>query len=117
MLCDTLEVLARTTWADDESREAIASANGLPMLATAMQAYGDNAHVQARACMALMAMVRGEGEVCLANQWQLAKVRWEVVVQVWDGVHSPAQLLHLQNFTQHASVLCEACRYPGMCKE
>ena len=32
------------------------------------------ASVQAMACLALMGLVRGEGELCQANQWAIAKV-------------------------------------------
>jgi hypothetical protein len=38
-----------------------------------MQQHADHDGVQCNGCLALMSLVRGEGEVCQANQWHIAK--------------------------------------------
>jgi hypothetical protein len=40
-----------------------------------MRGTRTQASVQAMACLSLMGLVRGEGELCQANQWAIAKVR------------------------------------------
>lgn len=74
-LLRALEILASVCWCDDEAREAVGAAGGVAVVAAVMKLYCQHAAVQAGACMVLMALVRGEGEVCLANQWHIAKVR------------------------------------------
>lgn len=38
-----------------------------------MRLHADSEGVQCNACLAIMALVRGEGEVCIQNQWRVAK--------------------------------------------
>lgn len=80
-----LETLARLCWSDDEAREAVVAGGAINALVTIMRLHASHAPVQAAACMCLMALVRGEGEVCLANQWHVAKVAGvEAVVAAMD---------------------------------
>ena len=42
---------------------------------SAMLCWPEAEGVQSNGCLALMAMVRGEGDTCQASQWNIAKVR------------------------------------------
>jgi len=41
----------------------------------AMRAHGGQEHVQCAGCLALMALVRGEGDVARACQWRVVRGR------------------------------------------
>ena len=47
---------------------------GVRTLVDVMRGVRGQPSVQAVACLAIMGLVRGEGELCQANQWALAKV-------------------------------------------
>ena len=51
-----------------------------------MKEHHEHDGVQCNACLALMALVRGEGDVCQANQWHIAKAgAVEAIVLVRRG--------------------------------
>ncbi|CAD7704362.1 unnamed protein product [Ostreobium quekettii] len=68
-----LEVLARLAWSDDSVREEVANTGGIDLIIKIMRQKPNNEGIQCNCCLALMSLVRGEGEVCQANQWNLAK--------------------------------------------
>ncbi len=68
-----LESLARLAWSDDDVREGIASGGGIRAVVDVMALHADNDGIQCNSCLALMSLVRGEGEVCQSNQWHIAK--------------------------------------------
>lgn len=69
-----LEVLARLAWNDDEVRDKIAQAGGVRVLVDVLDVFAANDGVTCHACMTLMSLVRGEGDVCQSNQWLIAKM-------------------------------------------
>lgn len=69
----SLEALARLAWSDDDVREAIANGTGIKCIVDVMKLHSDNDGIQCNGCLALMSLVRGEGEVCQSNQWHIAK--------------------------------------------
>ncbi|KAK9817719.1 hypothetical protein WJX72_001212 [[Myrmecia] bisecta] len=70
-----LEALARLAWSDDEVREEVAELRGIEGIVEAMEAFPDQEGVQCNGCLALMSLVRGEGDICQGNQWKIAKAR------------------------------------------
>ena len=48
--------------------------DGIGTIAKLMRCCADNPSVQVNGCLAFMALVRGEGELCTAHQWFVAKV-------------------------------------------
>lgn len=68
-----LEALARLAWSDDGVRELIATSGGVRSLVDVMCLHSGSDSIQCHACLALMSLVRGEGEVCQSNQWHIAK--------------------------------------------
>lgn len=46
---------------------------GIESIVRCMRLHADSEGVQCNACLAIMALVRGEGEVCIQNQWRVAK--------------------------------------------
>lgn len=68
-----LEALARLAWSDDSVRQLIANTGGVRSLVGVMQLHEGSDSIQCNGCLALMSLVRGEGEVCQSNQWHVAK--------------------------------------------
>ncbi|GMH36421.1 hypothetical protein BSKO_04289 [Bryopsis sp. KO-2023] len=68
-----LEVLARLAWSDDSVREEVANTGGIELIIKIMKQLPEHEGIQCNCCLALMSLVRGEGEVCQSNQWNLAK--------------------------------------------
>ncbi len=62
-----------------------------------MRHYADSDAVQCNGCLAIMSLVRGEGGVCMQNQWRVAKA---------GGVE--AMSLGMKNFAQHPMVQLSA---------
>lgn len=69
----SLEALARLAWSDDAVRELVAAGGGVRGVVDAMAAHSSSDSIQCHGCLALMSLVRGEGEVCQSNQWLIAK--------------------------------------------
>lgn len=86
-----LEALARLAWSDDGVRELIAQTGGVRSLVDVMDLHASSDSVQCHGCLALMSLVRGEGEVCQSNQWHIAKAgAIEVIAKAmqafrWEG--------------------------------
>jgi hypothetical protein len=77
-----LEALARLAWSDDGVRELIAHSGGVRSLVDVMALHAGSDSIQCHGCLALMSLVRGEGEVCQSNQWHIAKAgAIEVIAQ------------------------------------
>mmetsp|Transcript_3336 Transcript_3336/g.7875 ORF Transcript_3336/g.7875 Transcript_3336/m.7875 type:complete len:828 (-) Transcript_3336:577-3060(-) len=72
-LMGALEALARLSWSDDSIREEVAQASGIEAMIQTIRRHPDREGIQCNGCLALMSLVRGEGEVCQANQWRVAK--------------------------------------------
>ena len=53
---------------------ALAPVDGVGAIAELMRSFPGSPSAQANGCLALMALVRGEGDLCTANQWLVAKV-------------------------------------------
>ncbi|KAL3137014.1 hypothetical protein ABBQ32_006605 [Trebouxia sp. C0010 RCD-2024] len=70
-----LEAVARLAWSDDEVREEVAQMEGIEAVARIMEAWQKHEGVQCNGCLALMALVRGDGSVCQANQFRVAEAR------------------------------------------
>eukprot|EP00879_Flechtneria_rotunda_P004794 GHRR01005066.1.p1 GENE.GHRR01005066.1~~GHRR01005066.1.p1 ORF type:complete len:626 (+),score=240.90 GHRR01005066.1:617-2494(+) len=68
-----LEALARLAWSDDAIREQVAASGGVRSLVDVMALHSGSDSIQCNGCLALMSLVRGEGEVCQSNQWHIAK--------------------------------------------
>lgn len=49
------------------------SNTGIESIVRCMRLHADSEGVQCNACLAIMALVRGEGDVCIQNQWRVAK--------------------------------------------
>jgi len=69
----SLEVLARLCWSDDSTRKGVVDAGGITAIKVAMERTMDNEAVQCNGCLALLALVRGEGSVCQWCQWEIAR--------------------------------------------
>mmetsp|Transcript_10088 Transcript_10088/g.28969 ORF Transcript_10088/g.28969 Transcript_10088/m.28969 type:complete len:837 (-) Transcript_10088:38-2548(-) len=94
-LMAALEALARLSWSDDEIREEVARAQGIEAMVSTIRRFPDKEGIQCNGCLALMSLVRGEGEVCQANQWRVAKAGGvEVVVEAMEcfSDHAMVQL-------------------------
>jgi hypothetical protein len=63
----SLEAVARLAWSDDGARQEVADLGGIPLIIAAMRRNPGQEGVQCNACLALMALVRGEGPVCQVN--------------------------------------------------
>eukprot|EP01025_Chloroclados_australasicus_P056679 TRINITY_DN7050_c0_g1_i5.p1 TRINITY_DN7050_c0_g1~~TRINITY_DN7050_c0_g1_i5.p1 ORF type:complete len:994 (-),score=156.00 TRINITY_DN7050_c0_g1_i5:384-3365(-) len=72
-LLHALEVLARLGWSEDGFRQQIAQGGGLECAVGLMKNIPQYEGVQCAVCLFLMAMVRGDSEVCQANQWRIAR--------------------------------------------
>jgi len=53
--------------------QLIANTGGVRSLVGVMQLHEGSDSIQCNGCLALMSLVRGEGEVCQSNQWHVAK--------------------------------------------
>jgi hypothetical protein len=63
-------------------RELIAHNSGVRSLVDVMALHAGSDSIQCHGCLALMSLVRGEGEVCQSNQWHIAKAgAIEVIAQ------------------------------------
>ncbi|WIA29098.1 hypothetical protein OEZ86_011609 [Tetradesmus obliquus] len=88
-----LEALARLAWSDDGVRELIAHSGGVRSLVDAMALHGGSDSIQCHGCLALMSLVRGEGEVCQSNQWHIAKAgAIEVIAQAMQTFRHSAMV-------------------------
>ncbi|GAB4822418.1 hypothetical protein N2152v2_009464 [Parachlorella kessleri] len=67
-----LEAIARLGWSDDAVRREIAELGGVESIISCMREYEADDGVQCHGCLALMALVRGEGDVSDANKWKVA---------------------------------------------
>ncbi len=56
-------------------RVLVMEADGVEGVVAAMRAHGGQEHVQCAGCLALMALVRGEGDVARACQWRVVRGR------------------------------------------
>eukprot|EP01026_Neomeris_dumetosa_P047794 TRINITY_DN41153_c0_g1_i5.p1 TRINITY_DN41153_c0_g1~~TRINITY_DN41153_c0_g1_i5.p1 ORF type:complete len:638 (+),score=74.30 TRINITY_DN41153_c0_g1_i5:57-1916(+) len=72
-LLHVLEVLARLGWSDDSFRQAIVQGGGLECAVGLMKKAWEFEGIQCAVCLFLMAMVRGDSEICQANQWRVAR--------------------------------------------
>ncbi|KAJ9531607.1 hypothetical protein QJQ45_015078, partial [Haematococcus lacustris] len=98
-----LSCLARLCWADDESRQAMTASGAVHAVVACMGLHAGNSAVQMAGCMALMALVRGEGDVCLACQWHIAKV---------GGVEAVAAAMKLHTQDAGLQLAALACLVP-----
>lgn len=88
-----LESLARLAWSDDVIREEIARGHGIEAMVAAIRRFPDNEGVQCNGCLALMSLVRGEGDVCQHNQWRVAKAGGvETIVEAMNEFHDHAMV-------------------------
>ncbi|GAX80597.1 hypothetical protein CEUSTIGMA_g8033.t1, partial [Chlamydomonas eustigma] len=69
----SLESLARLMWSDDEARDMVASTGGIRTILDIMRLSRGLSSIQTSACLAIMGLVRGDGELCQATQWAVAK--------------------------------------------
>lgn len=53
--------------------QLVANAGGVRTLVAVMSLHEASDVIQCNGCLALMSLVRGEGEVCQSNQWHVAK--------------------------------------------
>lgn len=62
--------------------QLIANTGGVPHLVSVMRQHAGSDSIICNGCLALMSLVRGEGEVCQSNQWHVAKAgAIEVIAQ------------------------------------
>jgi hypothetical protein len=62
--------------------QLIANTGGVTSLVSVMRQHAGSDSITCNGCLALMSLVRGEGEVCQSNQWHVAKAgAIEVVAQ------------------------------------
>ncbi|KAF6266720.1 hypothetical protein COO60DRAFT_10327 [Scenedesmus sp. NREL 46B-D3] len=88
-----LEALARLAWSDDGVRELIAHSGGVRSLVDVMALHAGSDSIQCHGCLALMSLVRGEGEVCQSNQWHIAKAgAIEVIAQAMQAFRHSAMV-------------------------
>ena len=59
-----LEALARLSWSDDGIREEVAESQGIEAMVDTMLRHPTLDGIQCNGCLALMSLVRGEGDVC-----------------------------------------------------
>jgi hypothetical protein len=53
--------------------QLIANTGGVGSLVSVMRQHAGSDSITCNGCLALMSLVRGEGEVCQSNQWHVAK--------------------------------------------
>jgi hypothetical protein len=53
--------------------QLIANTGGVGSLVSVMRQHASSDSIICNGCLALMSLVRGEGEVCQSNQWHVAK--------------------------------------------
>ena len=53
--------------------QLIANTGGVTSLVLVMRQHAGSDSIICNGCLALMSLVRGEGEVCQSNQWHVAK--------------------------------------------
>lgn len=53
--------------------QLIANTGGVASLVSVMRQHELSDNITCNGCLALMSLVRGEGEVCQSNQWHVAK--------------------------------------------
>ena len=66
-----LELIARLTWSDEVARGTLGSRGGVETVIDCMRAWMHSEMVLCSGCLAIMALVRGEGPGSSANRWQL----------------------------------------------
>ena len=81
-----LEALARLSWGAEEARQELGARRGVEAVVGCMRRHAGSAAVQCNGCLALMAMVRGEGEGSEANRVRLADCGG--VAAIADGEHA-----------------------------
>ncbi|DBA73902.1 TPA: hypothetical protein ACH3X2_009553 [Trebouxia sp. C0005] len=95
-----LESLARLAWNDDDVREQVAQMDGIEVVSKVMDSWQKHEGVQCNCCLAIMALVRGTGSVCQANQFRVAEARGvEAVVAAMTRFSS-------QTTVQLSALLC-----------
>ena len=70
----TLEMMVRLAWSSPDVKDTLAGGGAIAKLRAALAAFRTSPAVQAAGCLALGALVAGAGDVCLTNQWDIAKV-------------------------------------------
>jgi hypothetical protein len=65
--------------------QLIANSGGVPSIVSVMRLHAGSDSIVCNGCLALMSLVRGEGEVCQSNQWHVAKAgAIEVIAQAME---------------------------------
>eukprot|EP00887_Chlorella_sp_A99_P003054 scaffold9.g3054.t1 len=67
-----MEAMARLAWSDDVAREELAREGAIDCISAAMEEFPDDEGVACTAALALMALVRGDGEASAANKQRVA---------------------------------------------
>lgn len=70
---ERLEALVRLCWNDDSTRKIVLEMSGVSSIKTLMDTHEDNEAIHCNCCLALMSLVRGEGEICRSCQWEIAR--------------------------------------------
>eukprot|EP00884_Botryococcus_braunii_P003133 jgi/Botrbrau1/12820/Bobra.20_1s0011.1 len=85
----SLEAIARLAWSDNGVRLQVAELGAIPHVIRVMRLHLGSDGVQCNACLTLMALVRGEGAICQANQDSVAQAGGvEAIVagmRAWTG--------------------------------
>lgn len=66
-----LELVARLTWSDEVARGVIGGRGGVETVVDCMRSWIHSETVLCSGCLAIMALVRGDGPGSSANRWQL----------------------------------------------
>jgi FHA domain/RING-type zinc-finger len=66
-----LETLARLAWSDEEARGVVTAHNGVETIIKCIKTWIESEVVLCSGCLAVMAMIRGDGPASSANRWQL----------------------------------------------
>lgn len=90
-----LEALARLGWSDDVARQELGALQGVEMVVRSMRQYMDSDGVQCNGCLALMALVRGEGAASDTNRLCVADCGGVQVIAegMQRHLHAPMVLL------------------------
>jgi hypothetical protein len=66
-----LDVIARLCWSDEQFRGLVSSHNGVEIIAQCVDTWVNSEVAVCSGCLALMALIRGDGPASSANRWQL----------------------------------------------
>ncbi|PRW60207.1 E3 ubiquitin- ligase CHFR isoform X4 [Chlorella sorokiniana] len=81
-----LEALARLTWSDESARLDLVQEGGVEWVATVMRKFLDNDSVQCTGCLALLALLRGEGPASDAARQRMED--GEVIRTIAEGMEA-----------------------------